>query len=90
LRNVAVALGNAKSVMALPALILALDDQEALVRGHVAWAIGQIGSPEGMRALERRWSIENDALVRDEIEAAIEARKKFGIAEAEDREPHLD
>ncbi|MGB7946787.1 MAG: tRNA epoxyqueuosine(34) reductase QueG, partial [Candidatus Binatia bacterium] len=90
LRNVAVALGNAKSVMALPALILALDDQEALVRGHVAWAIGQIGSPEGMRALERRWSIENDALVRDEIEAAIEARKKVGIAEAEDGEPHLD
>jgi epoxyqueuosine reductase len=38
LRNVAVALGNTKSPEALPALIRALDDEETLVRGHVAWA----------------------------------------------------
>jgi len=90
LRNVAVALGNAKSVTALPALILALDDQEALVRGHVAWAIGQIGSPEGMTALQHRWSIENDPLVRDEIEAAIEATREADIGETQDRESQLD
>jgi len=90
LRNVAVALGNAKSVTALPALILALDDQEALVRGHVAWAIGQIGSPEGMTALQHRWSIENDPLVRDEIEAAIEATREADVGETQDRESQLD
>ena len=34
-----------KSTEALPALIRALDDEETLVRGHVAWALGQIGLP---------------------------------------------
>src|ERR671914_1301045 len=42
LRNVAVALGNSKSSEAVPALIGALDDNEPLVRGHAAWALGQI------------------------------------------------
>ena len=41
LRNVAVALGNLKSCEAVPALVRALDDEEALVRGHVAWALGR-------------------------------------------------
>jgi epoxyqueuosine reductase len=81
LRNVAVALGNAKSVEALPALILALDDQEALVRGHVAWAIGRIGTSDAIKALERRRSIENDATVRAEIEAAIEEASSLALEE---------
>ena len=71
LRNVAVALGNTKSREAIPALIRALDDEEPLVRGHVAWALGQIGSPSAMDALERRCRIENDREVRDEIADAI-------------------
>jgi epoxyqueuosine reductase len=81
LRNVAVALGNAKSVEALPALILALDDQEALVRGHVAWAIGRIGTSDAIKALERRRSIENNATVRAEIEAAIEEASSLALEE---------
>jgi epoxyqueuosine reductase len=71
LRNVAVALGNAKSREAAPALMQALNDEEALVRGHVAWALGQIGSPEGIGALEKRLAIESDPTVRVEIEDAI-------------------
>jgi epoxyqueuosine reductase len=71
LRNVAVALGNTKSREAIPALVRALDDDEALVRGHVAWALGQIGSRAAMDALEQRRRIENDSEVRDEIAAAI-------------------
>ena len=71
LRNVAVALGNIKSREAVPALIRALDDDEPLVRGHVAWALGQIGSQPAMDALEARRRIENDREVRDEIADAI-------------------
>ena len=71
LRNVAVALGNAKSREATAALIQSLNDEEALVRGHVAWALGQIGSPEGISALEERLVVESDPTVRMEIEDAI-------------------
>jgi len=71
LRNVAVALGNTKSREAIPALIRALDDEDPLVRGHVAWALGQIGSPSAKDALECRCRIENDREVRDEIADAI-------------------
>jgi epoxyqueuosine reductase len=76
LRNVAVALGNAKSHEALPALIRALDDEEPLVRGHVAWALGQIGSPKAISALGKRSRIESDPTVRMEIEDAITESKK--------------
>jgi epoxyqueuosine reductase len=71
LRNVAVALGNSKSREAVPALIRALDDEEALVRGHVAWALGQIGLKDGIQALQTRLRVENDPTVRMEIEDAI-------------------
>lgn len=71
LRNVAVALGNVKSLEAVPALIGALDDQEMLVRGHAAWALGQIGSTEAIEALEKRLRVEEDSAVRQEIEAAL-------------------
>ncbi|HXV82309.1 MAG TPA: tRNA epoxyqueuosine(34) reductase QueG [Candidatus Binatia bacterium] len=77
LRNVAVALGNTKSREAVPPLIRALKDEEPLVRGHVAWALGQIGSPEGISALEKRLRIENDPTVGVEIEDAIAAAKKL-------------
>jgi epoxyqueuosine reductase len=50
LRNVAVALGNWGSEEAVPPLTEALADSEALVRGHAAWALGEIGSPESIAA----------------------------------------
>jgi epoxyqueuosine reductase len=71
LRNVAVALGNIKSREAIPALINALDDEEPMVRGHVAWALGQIGAAETLEGLQRRLQVENDAEVRSEITDAI-------------------
>ena len=42
LRNVAVALGNAATPDAIPALEKALQDHEPLVREHAAWALEQI------------------------------------------------
>jgi epoxyqueuosine reductase len=71
LRNVAVALGNIKSREAIPALVHALDDGEPLVRGHAAWALGQIGFPEALEGLRCRLQVENDAEVRSEITDAI-------------------
>ncbi len=72
LRNVAVALGNLKSPEAVPALIRALDDEEALVREHVAWALGQIGTAEAVEGLKKRRLLETDDGVKDEIEAALD------------------
>ena len=70
LRNVAVALGNWGSPEAVPALVRALSDPEPLVRGHVAWALGRIGTGEARAALEVRAAVEPDTYVREEIEAA--------------------
>jgi epoxyqueuosine reductase len=71
LRNVAVALGNLKSREAVPALIDALQDDEPLVRGHAAWALGEIGTPESLEALRRHQSIESEAEVGEEIDDAL-------------------
>ena len=67
------ALGNNGSVEAVPALICALDDDEPLVRGHAAWALGRIGTPEALTGLRRRLSVEEDGDVKTEIEEATRA-----------------
>ncbi len=71
LRNVAVALGNLKALDAVPALIRSLDDEESVVRGHVAWALGQIGAETALDPLHRRLRAENDADVQEELREAI-------------------
>jgi epoxyqueuosine reductase len=72
LRNIAVALGNLRSFEAVPALTRALDDEEPLVRGHIAWALGRIGSAQAFEALQRRLRVEADGEVRSEIAQAME------------------
>jgi epoxyqueuosine reductase len=72
LRNVAVALGNTGNPAAVPALAGALADQEPLIRGHAAWALGVIGVREARRALERHRYRERDAFVVEEIAAALD------------------
>jgi epoxyqueuosine reductase len=71
LRNVAVALGNNPTPEAVPALVAALADPEPLVRGHVAWALGRIGTPAAIRALRQRLTMEKDGEVTSEIEQAL-------------------
>jgi epoxyqueuosine reductase len=71
LRNVAVALGNWGSPAAVPALAAALSDEEPLVRGHAAWALGRIGGRGALDALREREGREEDPWVREEIEAAL-------------------
>jgi len=70
LRNVCVALGNRADPLAIPALSRALQDGDWLVRGHAAWALGQIGGPEANRLLAERLPREDDAWVREEITLA--------------------
>ena len=71
LRNVAVALGNAGQAGSVPALARGLQDGEALVRGHSAWALGQIGGQQAAKILENSLGQEEDDWVRDEIAAAL-------------------
>ncbi len=71
LRNVAVAIGNWGNPEAIPALLPRLEDQESLVRGHVAWALGRIGTAAARQALRTHLSREKDAWVRKEIVLAL-------------------
>ncbi len=71
LRNVAVALGNWGEPAALPALERGLNDPDALVRGHSAWALGRVGTTGAYEALRARARLEGDPWVLEEIGLAI-------------------
>jgi len=71
LRNVCVALGNSGDPRAVPALINALHDEEPLIRGHAAWALGRIGGESARQALAEGLNNENDEEVRKEIRCAL-------------------
>ncbi len=71
LRNVCVALGNSADPRAIPALITALHDIEPLIRGHAAWALGQLGGTQALHALRSAQHTETDATVQQEILFAL-------------------
>jgi epoxyqueuosine reductase len=71
LRNVAVALGNMRNPEAVLALSQSLMDNEALVRGHAAWALGQIGGQAAYQALQAALNTEEDHFVRHEIQQSL-------------------
>jgi epoxyqueuosine reductase len=75
-RNAAVALGNSADPQALPALSRALkSNRYALVRGHVAWALGRLHrfDPALVRAaLEQSRSSDASTFVRDESAMALD------------------
>ncbi|MFQ5398767.1 MAG: tRNA epoxyqueuosine(34) reductase QueG [Anaerolineae bacterium] len=66
-RNACVAAGNWGSEAAVPALVRLLADPEPLVRGHAAWALRQIGTPEAKAAVARALETESDTAVRREM-----------------------
>ena len=70
-RNVCVALGNIADPVALPALVRSLRSADGLVRLHAAWALGRIGTPEAVDALEAALNSETDASVIEEIELSL-------------------
>jgi epoxyqueuosine reductase len=72
LRNACIALGNVADRASVPALARALEDQEPLVRGHAAWALGRLGGAAARTHLERGLRREVDAWVRDECALALQ------------------
>jgi len=71
-RNAAVALGNVGSDDDVPFVIDALlTHDEPLVRGHAAWALGRLGGPAALAALDRVRTKDPDSSVRAEAEAAL-------------------
>lgn len=70
LRNAAIAAGNSGDASLIPALCLCLADEEPLVRGAAAWALGKLGGDAAREALRNAATVEADPNVQSEIEAA--------------------
>ena len=71
-RNACVAAGNWGDPSTIPHLQPLLTDPEPLVRGHAAWALGQIGTPQAKSAVVAALLAENEPEVRAELHAALE------------------
>jgi epoxyqueuosine reductase len=72
LRNAAVVLGNTGNRDAVPVLAQVMArEPEPLVRGHTAWALGELGGPVAQRALEQARRGDPDASVKEEVDAAL-------------------
>lgn len=71
LRNAAIVAGNAGRPEAVPALVAALSDEAAVVRGAAAWALGELGGEKALSALRARVDVEHDGQVQTEIAAAL-------------------
>ena len=72
LRNCCVVAGNLKLEEAVPALVRALhEDVSPLVRGHAAWALGEIGGEAAEVALKEMLEEEADGKCQEEIEHAL-------------------
>ncbi|MFL2640167.1 MAG: tRNA epoxyqueuosine(34) reductase QueG [Dehalococcoidia bacterium] len=75
-RNVCVALGNIKDPSTVEHLSEALIKESTLVRGHAAWALGQIKTASAIRALTLRKKTEKDLWVLEEIDLALDAETR--------------
>jgi len=72
-RNAAIALGNHGDPAYVPVLVEALEGQDdELVRGAAAWALGKIGTPDARSALEKFLAQEPAESVRAEIRSALD------------------
>ena len=70
-KNACVAMGNERDAAGVPALVSALKDAEPLVRGHAAWALGQIATAEAIKSLEQSTVSETNYYVLEEIQTAL-------------------
>ena len=76
-RNVCVALGNIADPTTVGPLTRVLnDDGSPIVRGHAAWALGRIGGPGAITALEAASLAETDSSALEEIAAALGAASR--------------
>ncbi|HZK83874.1 MAG TPA: 4Fe-4S double cluster binding domain-containing protein [Desulfosporosinus sp.] len=70
-RNAAIALGNLGDPAFIPELAVAMNDPEELVRGYVAWALGEIGGRLAKQILLENLSRETSEAVKKEIKEAL-------------------
>jgi len=82
LRNAAIVLGNQRDPRAVPVLCRALADEESLVRGAAAWALGRFDLAEAQTALRDRLPAEPDDTVKAEIFAALQHTKLSNATKA--------
>ena len=72
-RNAILALAHFKDESSVPVLAeLLVKDPRPVIRGTIAWALGEIGSIEGKAAIERAILQEEDPEVRMEMEKVLE------------------
>jgi len=74
-RNVCIAMGNAKDARFSPVLVDALKHDSPLVRGHAAWALGQLNTADDagiLAALEAAGASEPDEQAREEMNLTTE------------------
>lgn len=71
LRNIAIAMGNWGSKQTIPTLINLLTNPDPIVRAHAAWAIGEVKTDEGMKALSHALNHELNLIVEEEINLAL-------------------
>ncbi len=73
-RNACIVLGNRGEVGAVPTLVRALSDADAVVRSHAAWALGRIGGASSRAGLHEALAREAEPAAREEIERALDMR----------------
>ena len=72
-RNAAVALGNIGTEEDVPVLVETLrEHDEAIVRGHAAWALGRIGGVQARTALDRARTEDPDGFVVEEATRVLD------------------
>ncbi len=75
LRNICIAAGNSGDPDFVPDLMILMNDEAPLIRGHAAWALGELAGgrhDEHLRAaLEQRIHVEKDNNVLEEINLSI-------------------
>ena len=76
-RNAILALAHFKDESSVPVLAeLLVKDPRPVIRGTIAWALGEIGSIEGKAAIERAILQEEDPEVRMEMEKVLETNQR--------------
>jgi epoxyqueuosine reductase len=79
LRNAAIVLGNQRAISAVPALVRGLNDEEPLVRGACAWALGRMNDEVSLAALAARKEVESDLSVLQELDAARTKTRTYDL-----------
>lgn len=74
-RNAIIALAHFKEESAVPELIEMLKmDPRPVMRGTIAWALGEIGLDSGLDAIQEALQTEQDPEVRTELEKVVESK----------------